>query len=153
MYSQIEVYRTYLPNLKHLYIMFGILVALTLLISIPATAFGQSDDGDNAVTDQTVKIISGVNVTPSEDPPAEEPEPIPTAAAAPTTAPATETPAPASEPVVVPEINQEDVDDEPLPTTGPAETISATIGIVSFALVYSYYKNSRTLVTQAIRNS
>lgn len=149
MHSQIEVYRTYLPNLKHLYIMFGILVALTLVISIPATAFGQSDSGDDdAVTDQTVKIVGDVSPTPKEDPSVEAPE-EPTPAATP--APAAENPAPATTPVV-PQITEEDVD-EPLPTTGPAETISATIGIVSLALVYSYYKNSRTLVTQAIRNS
>ena len=150
MHSQIEVYRTYLPNLKHLYIMFGILVALTLLISVPATAFGQSDEADDAVTDQTVKIVGGVSPTPTEDPSAETPE-EPTPAATPAPAAQSPAPAPATTPVV-PQITEEDVD-EPLPTTGPAETISATIGIVSLALVYSYYKNSRTLVTQAIRNS
>jgi len=128
--------------------MFGILVALTLLISIPATAFGQSDEADDAVTDQTVKIVGDVSPTPTEEPSAEEPE-EPTPAATP--APAAENPAPATTPVV-PQITEEEID-EPLPTTGPAETISATIGIVSLALVYGYYKNSRTLVTQAIRNS
>jgi hypothetical protein len=154
MQSQLNVYRDYLPSTRQMAVIFGALLVLTLVPSISTTIFGQSDEA-NAITDQTISIVNGVTTTdekPADETPAATEEPTtteepadetPTADATDTKdeTPATETPEPTPS------------TDSGLPTTGPAETLSATIGIIAIALGYRHFMRSRAALSRSIKNS
>lgn len=147
MQSQLNVYREYLPTNRQMTIVCGVLLVLLLVPSISTTIFGQTDEA-NAITDQTVQIVN--DATKDEKPNDETP----------TSTTQTEEPAPET-PSTAAETKDEDTapakevksDASDLPTTGPAETLSATLGIIAIAVGYRHFMRSRAVFDQSVTNS
>ncbi len=147
MQSQLDVYRDYLPTTRQIAVVCGLLLVLVLTSSISSTTFGQSDETDTIV-DQTIQAVNGATTEEPTTPAAQE-EPTPAATPTPAPAPAVEPATPPGPATPAPAVTSE----SDLPTTGPAETASVTIGVIALIFGYRHYRQSRARLNSALTNS